>query len=120
MGDDALATPLPSCDKVERALILFLPFIAARASEVCRVMSDHIDWEGCTVLLPQTTGDPRQVALPDLVYEALLHLRGQNPLFGCNNRWALNRRLTAACKRAGLPPRITSHKIGRHSLLRGS
>jgi integrase len=113
--DDQLAVILATATEEERALLLFLSFAGGpRASEVCRVMDDHVDWLARTVLFPKTKGEPRQVPLPPLVYEALLPLKGRNPLFGCKDRWALNRAITRACKRAGVP-RITSHKIGRHS-----
>src|SRR5262249_33518554 len=112
--DDQLAEILTTATIEERALLLFLSFIGARNSEVCRVKDLDIDWQRRTVLLPKTKGDPRQVPLPPMVYEAILPLRGRDPLFGCKDRWALNRSVTRACKRAGVA-RITSHKIGRHS-----
>ncbi|HSR81655.1 MAG TPA: tyrosine-type recombinase/integrase, partial [Hyphomicrobiaceae bacterium] len=98
----------------EQGLILYLSLGAPRASEVCRVKDEHVDWEARKVLLPRTKGGPRQVVLPPLVYDTLLSLRGRTPLFGCQDRWSVNRALTRACKRAGVP-RLTSHKIGRHS-----
>jgi integrase len=111
MRDDQLAILLASADQDERAVILFLSFEGGRNSEVCRVKSDDIDWEARTVHLPDTKGDPRLVVLPPLVYDALVPLRGRNPLFGCKDRWALNRMLARACKRAGLPcPHFTQDR----------
>jgi len=114
MRDDQLATLLLTATVEERALLLFLSFEGARNSEVCRVNDPDVDWGARTVLLPLTKGDPHQVVLPPVVYDALLPLRGRSPLFGCKDRWALNRAIARACKRAGVPT-ITSHKIGRHS-----
>jgi integrase len=98
--------------------VLLITFSGARASECCNLSDEDgdVDWERRTALLRRTkNGKPRTVVLPELVYKALLPLKGaKGPLFGFSQRWSLNQALGRACKRAGLS-RMTSHKVGRHA-----
>ena len=95
---------------------MLISFTGARASEACRVTAPDVDWEEKSVLLRRTkNGKPRKVVLAPLAFEALLPLRREvGPIFGFANRWALNRAIDGACKRAGVQC-FTSHKVGRHA-----
>jgi integrase len=114
--DDTLAALLPHCGERLAAALLFVSFTGARARECCRLEEADVDWERHEALLRHTkNGQPRVVALPGLVYEALAKLRGRHgPLFGFKQRHSLNQAIARACRRARLPP-MSSHQIGRHA-----
>jgi integrase len=116
--DDYLAELLPACSDRLKAALLLVTFSGARASECCNLSDEEgdIDWSQRTALLRRTkNGKPRVVVLPELVYKALLPLKGRTgPLFGLKTRYSLNQALERACRRAGLPV-MTSHKVGRHA-----
>jgi integrase len=116
--DDFVAQLLPACSPRLKAAVLLITFSGARASECCNLSDDDgdVDWERRTALLRRTkNGRPRTVVLPDMVYKAMLPLKGRKgPLFGLRTRHSLNQALARACERAGLPV-MTSHKVGRHA-----
>jgi integrase len=114
--DDYLAELLPACGERLKAALLFVSFTGARASEACRLKSEHVDWEAGTAFLPRTkNGQPRTVVLAPMLLAAMQPLKGaEGPLFGMKTRWVLNQALARACRRAQLPV-MTSHKVGRHA-----
>jgi integrase len=114
--DNDVAQLLPACSIRLKAALLFITFTGARVSECCRVEDTHVDWKARSALFWRTkNGKPRTVVLPEMVYKAMLPLRGaEGPLFGFKQRWSFNQALARACRRAGLPV-LTSHKVGRHA-----
>jgi integrase len=99
-----------------RAAVLLLSFTGARASEVCRLMPEDVDWTARAVMFRKTKGGkPRLVPLGPMVMEALVALRlTSGPLCGFKQRWSLNQAIERACVRAGLR-HLTSHEVGRHA-----
>lgn len=99
------------------ALVLFMNQTAARVSEAVNLMGEHVDLENRACVLAKTKTD--EWSLRYLTAELTLRLAalGIQPgerVFGYTDRCAVNRRIKAVCKRAGIEPR-TTHSVGRHS-----
>lgn len=114
--DPHIAKLLPKGTQRLKAAVLLLTFTGGRASEICRVVDEDVDWDDGSVILHDTkTKKPRRCQLPPSVLEAMTPLRGaEGPLFGFKTRYSLNQAIERASKRAGVPY-LSSHKIGRHA-----
>lgn len=99
------------------ACVLFMHQTGARVSEAINLMGEHVDLNARAVLLAKTKTDewvPRY-----LTAELVVRIASLNPIVGrrvffYTDRQAVNRRIKAVCKRAGIEPR-SSHAAGRHS-----
>jgi integrase len=114
--DEDLLKLLPACSERLGAAVMMISFTGARASEACRVEASDVDWNERSLILRRTkNGSPRKIVLAQLVYEALLPLRHtEGKLFGIADRFAFNKALELACKRAGMRV-FTTHELGRHA-----
>lgn len=119
--DDWLNAFLAQCDRDSlphlAALVLFMNHTAARVSEAIGLTGENIDLAARTCLLERTKTDEWVTCYltSELVLRlATLDLKSEQPVFRYTDRSAVNRRIKAVCKRAGLPPR-TTHSVGRHS-----
>jgi integrase len=114
--DDEIALLLGVASPGLKAAILLLTYTGGRASEICRIKSNDVDWEAQTVLLRKTkNGKARTVPLSPMTLEALLPLRQvEGPICGFNDRWRLNDALEIACMAARVS-RMSSHQVGRHA-----
>lgn len=114
--DDDIKRLLPHCSDRLGAAILTLTLTGARATEVCNLNEDDIDWDaGVITFVITKNGEARSVPASETLMRALRHLRGRpGPLFGFTSRFSLNQAIARACERAGMDT-LTSHEIGRHS-----
>ncbi|MEM1287113.1 MAG: tyrosine-type recombinase/integrase [Pseudomonadota bacterium] len=109
----ALADDLPHL----AALVIFMADTAARVSEALRVTGDDLDLRKATVIFGRTkTGEHQTAALTPTTVAALANLApfGDGPVFRYRSRSAVNARIKAVCRRAGIEY-LSSHKCGRHS-----
>lgn len=114
--DDDIKRLLPHCSDRLGAAVLTLTLTGARATEVCNLTEDDVDWEAGVITFVLTkNGEARSVSASETLMRALRHLRGRpGPLFGFTSRFSLNQAIARACDRAGMET-LTSHEIGRHS-----
>lgn len=116
-----LATFLAQCDKDGlahlAALVLFMNHTAARVSEAIGLLGEHVDLDGRVCVLAKTKTDewhPRYLTAELVLRMGALGIEDGQPVFRYTDRCAVNRRIAAVCKRAGLDAR-TTHSAGRHS-----
>lgn len=113
--DDDVRVILRHCRENLGAAILTLTLTGARASEVCGLLDEDVDWDSSRITLHMTkNGEPRVIPAPEVLMRALRPLRGRGSLFGYASRFTLNQAIARACKKAGRGP-FTSHEIGRHA-----
>lgn len=99
------------------ALVLFMNQTAARVSEAVRLTGEHVDLENRVVVLEKTKTEEMSVRhlTAELVARlSTLDLEDEKPVFSYTDSKAVNKRIAAVCKRAGIPTR-TTHSAGRHS-----
>lgn len=98
-------------------IVLFMHDTAARVSEAMRVRGKHVDLAARECLLEKTKTDENVVCA--LTSELVLRM-GQlsagpeDRVFSYTNRVAVNQRIAAVCKKAGIEYRST-HALGRHT-----
>jgi integrase len=99
------------------AAVFFMQDTAARVSEACNVLAEHVDFKNKSVLLTKTkTGTNEFAPMTDEVAYRISHLdlkRGER-IFRYTNRWSVNDRIKAVCRRAGIDYR-SSHAVGRRT-----
>lgn len=99
------------------AMILFMNQTAARVSEAMNLLGEHVDLtEGVCVLAKTKTDEwvPRYLTSELVARMATLDIQEGKRVFGYSEKGAVNRRIAAVCRRAGIEPR-TTHSVGRHS-----
>ena len=99
------------------AAVLFMNQTAARVSEAVRLMGQYVDLGSRLALLETTKTDEWAACYltTELVVRlASLGLEKDKPVFSYTDSKAVNKRIRAVCKRAGIPYRST-HSAGRHS-----
>jgi integrase len=98
-------------------IVLFMHDTAARVSEAMRVRGKHVNLTERACLLERTKTDENVVCA--LTSELVLRM-GQlsagpeDRVFSYTNRIAVNQRIAAVCKKAGIEYRST-HALGRHT-----
>lgn len=99
------------------AIVLFMHQTAARVSEAVRLTGEHVDLGRRVAILARTKTDewsPRRLTAELVARIAGLGLEDGKRVFGYTDPKAVNRRMKAVCKRAGIAVR-TTHSAGRHS-----
>lgn len=99
------------------ALVLFMHQNAARVSEGVHLLGEHVDLSGAVAVLAKTKTDEwstRHLSAELVARIAALGLREGEPVFRYTDPKAVNRRMAAVCRRAGIVVR-TTHSAGRHS-----
>lgn len=98
------------------AAILFMAQTGARVGEAVRVERQHVDLSRREVLLERTktTEWEARYITRELAMRIAMLPDGDGPLFGYRNRWSVNTRMKAVCRRAGIPY-VPPHQAGRHS-----
>lgn len=97
--------------------VLFMNQTGARASEAVNLLGEHVDLGQRIAVLAKTKTDEwsvRHLTSELVVRIAALGVREGEPVFRYTDPKAVNRRMAAVCKRAGIEPR-TTHSAGRHS-----
>lgn len=99
------------------ALVLFMNQTGTRVAEAIRVLGSHVDLESRAVVLEKTKTD--EWVMKHLTTELVLRISGldagpKDRVFSYTDPKAVNRRMKAVCKDAGIAPR-TTHSAGRHS-----
>lgn len=99
------------------ALVLFMNQTGTRVAESIRVLGNHVDLDSRAVVLEKTKTD--EWVTKHLTTELVLRITGLNVgpkerVFSYTDPKAVNRRMKAVCKDAGIEPR-TTHSAGRHS-----
>jgi len=98
-------------------VVLFMHQTAARVSEAVRLTGEHVDLGRRLAVLARTKTDEwstRRLTAELVARMAALGLADGKRVFGYTDPKAVNRRMAAVCKRAGIPRRST-HSAGRHS-----
>lgn len=99
------------------ALVLYMNQTAARVSEAIRLEGQEVDLGRRLSVLEKTKTDDdsvRHLTTELVVRLASLGLKAGERVFSYTDPKAVNRRISAVCKRAGIPYRST-HSAGRHS-----
>jgi integrase len=99
------------------AIVFFMQDTAARVGEACNVLGEHVDIRKKTVFLPKTKTDRNATAFltDECAYRiSHLELREGERIFRYGNRWSVNDRIRAVCRRAGIDYR-SSHAVGRRT-----
>lgn len=99
------------------ALVLFMHQTGARVSEAINLMGEHVDLQNRIAVLEKTKTDEwvsRYLSAECVGRIAGLGIKDGERVFGYTDRQAVNRRMKAVAKRAGIEPRST-HSAGRHS-----
>jgi site-specific recombinase XerD len=99
------------------ALAIFMNHTAARVSEAINVLGKHIDFRHRTALLVKTKTDVMATAYltDELMYRLYnLDVKEGERVFRYKCRWAVNERIEAVCRRAGITYK-SSHSVGRYS-----
>lgn len=99
------------------ACVLFMQQTAARVSEAINLTGEYVDLGERVALLEKTKTEQwstRHLTVELCARMAALGLVKGKRVFGYTDRQAVNRRIKAVCKRAGIEPR-SSHAAGRHS-----
>lgn len=99
------------------ALVLFMHQTGARVSEAIRLLGEHVDLNAGVAMLAKTKTDewsPRTLTAELVVRMAGLGIEDSERVFRYTDPKAVNRRMAAVCKRAGIERR-TTHSAGRHS-----
>lgn len=99
------------------ALVLFMHETGTRVSEAIRVEGKHVDLGRATILLEKTKTDElvtRQVTAEIVARLSHLGLKAGERVFGYTDPKAVNRRIKAVAKRAGIAE-VSTHSAGRHS-----
>lgn len=99
------------------ACVLFMQQTGARVSEAINLTGEHVNLAERVALLEKTKTEEwstRHLTAELCVRMAALGLEKGRRVFGYTDRQAVNRRIKAVCKRAGIEPR-SSHAAGRHS-----
>lgn len=99
------------------AIVLFMHQTGARVAEAVNLLGEHVDLQSRTALLAKTKTEENSVRhlTAELVARiAALGLRKGEPVFLYTDPKAVNRRMKAVAKRAGIEQR-TTHSAGRHS-----
>lgn len=98
-------------------LVLFMNQTGARVSEAVRLEGRHVDVTNRIALLERTKTDewsPRYLTAELALRIGALAPEPDLPVFRYTDPKAVNRRIAAVCKRAGIEAR-TTHSAGRHS-----
>lgn len=121
VSDSWLGTFLAQCDKDNlphlAAVVLFMNQTAARVSEAINLLGEHVDLESRVCILEKTKTDewvPAHLTAELVLRMAALGIHERERVFRYTDRCAVNRRIKAVCKRAGIEYR-TTHSAGRHS-----
>jgi integrase len=98
-------------------IVLFMHDTAARISEAMRVRGEHVNFAARKCLLERTKTDEN--VLCSLTSELMLRMAAldageDDRVFSYTNRVAVNQRIAAVCKAAGIEYRST-HALGRHT-----
>lgn len=98
-------------------LVLFMHTTASRVSEAINLLGHHIDLKSRTVVLEKTKTD--EWVTKYLTAECVARIAALDPkkderVFRYTDRQAVNRRIKAVARRAGIEER-SSHSVGRHS-----
>ncbi|WP_179875385.1 tyrosine-type recombinase/integrase [Sinorhizobium sp. BJ1] len=99
------------------ALVLFMNQTAARVSEAVNLMGEHVDLTERIAVLAKTKTDEwsvRHLTAELVARLATLDIQAGKPVFSYTDPKAVNKRMAAVCKRAGIEKR-TTHSAGRHS-----
>lgn len=99
------------------ALVLFMHQTGARVSEAINLLGEHVDLSRRVAVLAKTKTDewsPRRLTSELVARMSALGLEDGERVFLYTDPKAVNRRMAAVCKRAGIEPR-TTHSAGRHS-----
>lgn len=99
------------------ALVLFMNQTAARVSEAVNLMGEHVDLGQRMAVLAKTKTDEwsaRHLTIELVVRLSSLDMETGKPVFSYTDPKAVNKRIAAVCKRAGIEKR-TTHSAGRHS-----
>lgn len=99
------------------ALVLFMNQTGARVSEAVNLTGEYVDLGQRLALLAETKTEQNSVR--GLTAELVTRIAGLGlwegePVFRYTDPKAVNRRIAAVCKRAGIETR-TTHSAGRHS-----
>lgn len=99
------------------ACVLFMHQTGARVSEAIRLLGEHVNLGERVAVLERTKTDewhPRYLSAELVLRIGALGLRKGERVFRYTDFRAVNRRMKAVCKRAGVDARST-HSAGRHS-----
>ncbi|GLQ36699.1 prophage integrase IntD [Rhizobium albus] len=99
------------------ALVLFMNQTAARVSEGVNLMGEHVDLSERLAVLAKTKTEEwsvRHLTAELVARMAALDIQPGKRVFSYTDPKAVNRRIAAVCKRAGIEKR-TTHSAGRHS-----
>lgn len=99
------------------ALVLFMNQTGARVSEAVNLMGEHVDLGERVAVLEKTKTEEdsaRQLTAELVIRIAALDPSPGAPVFSYTDSKAVNKRIAAVCKRAGIEKR-TTHSAGRHS-----
>lgn len=99
------------------ACVMFMQQTGARVSEAINVLGQHVNVDERIAWLEKTKTDewsPRGLSAELLARMMALGLNDGERVFGYTDRQAVNRRIKAVCKRAGIELR-SSHAVGRHT-----
>lgn len=99
------------------ACVLFMQQTGARVSEAINLTGELVALSTRIALLAKTKTEewsPRHLTAALVTRMAALGLEEGKRVFGYTDRQAVNRRIKAVCKRAGIEAR-SSHAAGRHS-----
>lgn len=99
------------------ALVLFMNQTGARVAEAVNLLGEHVDLGERIALLVKTKTEENSIRglTTELVARiSELGLRDGEPVFLYTDSKAVNKRIAAVCKRAGIEKR-TTHSAGRHS-----
>lgn len=99
------------------AIVLFMNQTGARVNEAVNLLGEHVDIHARTAVLAKTKTEEDSVRhlTAELVARVVaLGLKDGERVFSYTDTKAVNRRMAAVCKRAGIERR-TTHSAGRHS-----
>ncbi|WP_188080025.1 tyrosine-type recombinase/integrase [Neorhizobium sp. P12A] len=99
------------------AIVFFMQDCAARVSEACNVLGEHVDIRNKTIRLAKTKTETNATAyLTDECAYRIAHLpmKEGERVFRYSSRWSVNDRIAAVCRRAQIEYR-PSHTLGRRT-----
>jgi len=99
------------------ACVLFMQQTGSRVSEAINLLGKHVDLEQRLIIHEKTKTEEwteRHLTAHLVARIAALNVKDDERVFGYTDRQAVNRRIKAVCRRAGIEPR-SSHAAGRHT-----
>ena len=119
--DEWLQTFMEQCDHDNlphlAALVLFMNHTAVRVSEAIRLTGEHVSLKDRVCVLEKTKTDewvPCYLTADLVLRMGALGVKDDERVFRYTDPKAVNRRMQAVCRRAGIEYRST-HSAGRHS-----